>query len=221
MPPLPAVPQVLKIETMGVTGEATELPWANVYHFGYTGTAPSNTACAAMAANVATQWITHMAPECVSNVTLTDVNVTDLTSATAGTGSHFGSDAGSRGDDEIPANVAFLVTYPVQRRYRGGHPRTYLIVGGNADFLDAAHWSAAFTAEVQTHHQAFLAGIIGFGSGGATINNFVNVSYYDKALNPVPPYRRTTPLVDDLDPTSAVYNGQIASQRRRVGRHRR
>jgi hypothetical protein len=221
MPALPPVPQVLKIETIGNSGEATPLTWANVYHFGYSGTAPTNSTCDAIATQVFDMWATHMAPECVNNVSMNEVVVTDLTSPTSGVGTSFASSTGSRGDDEIPANVAFLVNYPVQRRYRGGHPRSYLIVGGNADFLDAAHWSSAFTAEVEAHHQAFLGGIVGFATGGCTISDLVNVSYYDKELNPVPPNRRTTPLVDPLVYTDAVYNEQMGSQRRRIGRHRR
>jgi hypothetical protein len=162
-----------------------------------------------------------MAPECVNNVTLGGVDAIDLTSATSAAVDISAGVPGTRGDDEIPANVAYLVDYPIVRRYRGGHPRSYLLVLGNADFLDAAHWSSAATAEVATHWEAFLNAIVGFTSSGFTVNNLVNVSYVDKALNPTPPYYRTTPLVDVITVADAIGNQQMASQRRRIGRHRK
>lgn len=221
MPPLPPVPQVLKVIIQGNSGESTPLTWQNVLHLSYSGSAPSGSVCNALALHVATEWGTHMSPEQVSNCIQNEVTVTDLTSATSGSGADFTSNTGSRGSDEIPANVAFLINYNITRRYRGGRPRTYLIVGGNADFLDAAHWSTAFTAEVGTHWTAFLNAVIGYSSGGTTLDNLVNVSYYDKALNPVPPYRRTTPVVDPIVIADLIAEQQMASQRRRIGRRRR
>lgn len=221
MPPLPPVPSVLKVQIQGNSGESTPIEWANVLHFEYSGTAPSGAVCATIAGHISASWGTHMSPEQVNNCVQNVVTVTDLTSSTSGSGADFTSNAGSRGDDEIPANVAFLINYPLSRRYRGGHPRSYLIVGGNADFLDAAHWSTAFTAEVATHWAAFLNGIIGYSVSGTTISNLCSVSYYDKALNPIPPYRRTTPLVDTLTVSTLTAEQQMASQRRRIGRKRR
>jgi hypothetical protein len=221
VPALPAVPQVLKVVVQGNTSEASPVTWANVMHFAYSGTAPSGTVCNTIAAEIGTLWNSHMAAECPSPTVQNLVEVFDLTSSTSGSGSDGSVHAGTRGGDEIPANVAMLVNCPISRRYRGGHPRQYLIVGGNADFLDAAHWSTAFTAEVQTHWQAFMSGIVGYSTGGCTISNFVSVSYYSKEVNPIPPYRRTIPLVDDITISTCFTEQQMASQRRRIGRHRR
>lgn len=221
MPPLPAVPNVLKVIVQGNTSEATPITWANILHFQYSGSAPSDTTCNTIAGEISSLWASHMSAEQPSPVVQNVVEVIDLTSATAGTGANETSNAGTRGDDEIPANAAYLVNYPIGRRYRGGHPRSYLIVGGNADFLDAAHWSTAFTAEVMTHWSAFLGGIVGYSSGGCTISSMVNVSYYSKEINPTPPYLRTTPLVDTINLSTMYGSQQMASQRRRIGRKRR
>lgn len=221
MPPLPAVPNVLRIVTEGNTSEEGAYPWANVYHFTYSGTAPTGTTCTTIATDVASAWNTDMAPECPSTTILNQVNVTDLTSATAGEGTWLGTHAGTRGDDEIPANAAMLVSYPITTRYRGGHPRTYLLVGGNADFLDAAHWSTAFTAEALTHFQAFITACLAIAVSGTTITEQVAVSYISKEVNPTPPYRRSIPLVYGLNAGVAVTQQQMASQRRRIGRRRR
>lgn len=221
MPPLPNVPGVIKSIAKGVSGEATPLDWANILHFAFSGTSPTTAFLTTLAGVIASEWSTHMAPEQVSNCELTEVSLIDLTSPTAA-GVDVGAGViGTRGDDEIPANVAYLVNYPISRRYRGGHPRNYLIVGGNADFLDAAHWSDAFTAEVATHWAAFLDAIVGYSASGTTLNALVNVSYIDKNLNPTPPYYRTTPIVDTITVADLVGEQQMASQRRRIGRHRR
>lgn len=221
MPPLAPVPNVLKVVLQGNTSTTGEYPWANILHFEYSGTAPSSATCVTIAGDIHSAWATNMAPECPSTTVENFTSVTDLTSATSGSGESLTSTAGSRGDDEIPANAAMLVSYPVSTRYRGGHPRTYLVVGGNADFLDAAHWSSAFTAECQTHWQAFLNAVLAISVSGCVISSLVAVSYVSKEVNPTPPYRRPTPLVFPLSVASATTSEQMASQRRRIGRRRR
>lgn len=221
MPPLPAVPQVLKVVVQGNASEATPITWANVLHFEYTGTAPSGASCNQIAVQVQAAWLAHMAPECPNSTQQNLVEVFDLTSTTAGSGSSNTDQLGSRGDDEIPANAAVLITYPISRRYRGGHPRSYLLAGGNADFADAAHWSSAFTTEVQQHWQAFLNQIVGYTIAGCTLSAMVNVSYYQGKQANGKPELRPTPLVDVITVANCRAQQQMASQRRRIGRHRR
>jgi len=153
---------------------------------------------------------------------LVKVQVTDLSSLTSGEGTWTGLEVGSRGDDSIPANAAFLISYPSTLRYKGGHPRTYLMIGGNADLQGAAEWSTLFTAEGQTHWQAFLTSLIGYATGGTDLSSFVSVRYRGKFLpNGGPPhYYLTTPLVNTINVAAAVAQVQMASQRRRIGRVR-
>jgi len=221
MPPLPAVPNVLKVVVQGNTSTVGEFPWANILHFQYSGSAPTSANCVTIAGDINTAWGAHMAAECPNTTVQNFTSVTDLTSASAGSGESLNSIPGTRGDDEIPANAALLISYPVSTRYKGGHPRSYLVVGGNADFLDAAHWSNAFTAEAQTHWQAFLNAVLAISVGGTVISTLCAVSYVSKVVNPVAPYRRPTPLVFPLSVASATASNQMASQRRRIGRRRR
>lgn len=221
--PLPPVPGWLRIVISGEVDNELTYPWANVLHFGYTGIAPTNSACSGLATNIAGFWADHMAPECPSPTTLTKVTVTDLTSDAAGAGEWLGTHVGTRGDDSIPANAAVLISYPAPSRYRGGHPRQYLYVGGNADLEGAAKWSTLFTAEAQAHWLAFLVDVGGTSSGGTSIGDFGAIRYYGKFLpNTGPPrYRLDTPIPMTLSPFSAVAAQEIASQRRRVGRRKR
>lgn len=221
MPPLPPVPNVLKFEIQGLSSATQPFIWANVLHWAWSGTAPTAAGCATLAAQIVTQWTSHMAPECPSTTLLTSATVTDLSSNTAASGEDLVSVAGTRGDDEIPASAAVLIHYPVQVRYRGGHPRSYVMAGGNADFADASHWTTAFANECLSHWQscwgAFNAGLV----GGISLGSQVAVSYYDRQLNPTPPYRRTTPLVYAINVFGSTVDTQIASQRRRIGRRRK
>lgn len=221
--PLNPVPQVLKVVLEGfVDTSAADTLWANVLHFQYGGTAPSNAVCVSIANGIAAAWGAHMAPECPSPTTLQVVTVTDLTSTTAGEGEGLVLYPGSRGDDSIPANAALLISYPSAIRYKGGHPRTYLYVLGNADLSGATNWSTAGTAEVQTHWQAFLTACLAAGSAGTTISGFCSVRYKGKFLpNGGPPhYYLTTPIVNPIAIASAHAQQQMASQRGRIERRK-
>lgn len=221
--PLNPVPQVLRVVLEGfVDTSSADTLWANVIHFQYGGTAPSNATCVTIGTNIATQWATHMAPECPSPTTLQVVTVTDLTSPTAGEGEALVLEAGTRGDDSIPANAAVLISYPSASRYKGGHPRTYLYCLGNADLQGATNWSTAATAEVQSHWQAFLTACLATGSSGTTLSGFCSVRYRGKFLpNGGPPhYYLTTPIVNPITITQATAQQKMSSQRGRIERRK-
>lgn len=220
--PLNPVPNVLKVYLQGFIDTSQQEIWGNVLHFQYSGTPPSNATCATLGTLIASQWATHMAPACPSPTSLQVVQVTDLTSTTAGEGEALVLHPGSRGDDSIPANAALLISYPSALRYKGGHPRTYLYVLGNADLSGAMSWSPAATTEVQGDWQAFLTGCVGLTSGGMTISGFCSVRYKGKFLpNSGPPhFYLNTPLINPIPPGQAAAHAQIASQRGRINRRR-
>lgn len=220
--PLNPVPTTLRVFAEGFVSPGTPYLWGNVLHFEYTGTAPSNATCATIAGQLATQWGTHMSPEQISTTTLTAVTVTDLTSTSAGEGSVAVSVPGTRGDDELPANAALLVSYPSATRYKGGHPRTYLIGGGFADLVSAAQWTTAFQAEVQTHWQALLTAMVGYTTGGTTLSSFGFVRYHGKYLpnGGAPHFYLDTPFYTPIVIADATVAQEIASQKRRIGRRK-
>lgn len=220
--PLNPVPNVLRVFLEGFTDSINVQRWGNVLHFRYTGAAPSNADCATLAGFFSDAWALHMAPEAPSPTELDSVTVTDLTSDSAGEGVWNGVTTGSRGDDSIPANAAFLITYPAGTRYKGGHPRTYLYVLGNADLDGAGMWSGAATTEVETHWRAFLTECAAFTSGATTLADFGFVRYRGKFLpNGGPPhYYLDTPIYTDIPAANAVGVQKMASQRRRIGRRK-
>jgi hypothetical protein len=219
--PLNPVPQVLRAFFEGFVDGTDTYKWGNVLHFGYTGTAPSNTTCATIAGDMMAAWTSNMASLCPSPTTLQSVNVVDLTSTTSGEGTALGTHPGTRGDDSIPANAAVLVSYPSALRYKGGHPRTYLYILGNADLTGAAEWTPL--SEVNTKYQAFLAACASISVSGCNVNSFCSVRYRGKFLpNGGPPhYYLTTPLVNPITISTATARAEMASQRRRIGRSRK
>lgn len=222
--PLAPVPQVLRVGLSGfVDTSAADTLWENVLHFQYGGTAPSNASCATIANNIATAWAANVASLCPSPTTLQVVSVTDLTSTTSGGGEALVVHPGTRGDDSIPANAAFLIRYPSALRYKGGHPRQYLYVLGNADLSGATAWSTAATSEVATHWQAFLQACLAAGTGGTTISSFCSVRYKGKFLpNGGPPhYYLNTPLINPINPGQLLGIQQMASQRGRIKRRKK
>jgi hypothetical protein len=222
MTALPPVPATLKVALKGFVDGLDKNVWANILHFGYTGSQPGSVALGQMANTIGNNWDTHMGPECPSQVQLQEVQVTDLTSASAGQGSFITTIAGKRGDDSIPANAAVLISYAVSTRYRGGHPRQYLLAGGNADLQGATEWSTLFRAEVEAHWTAFLNSIIGVSAGPATLNTFCAVSYYS-GKDPITgkPARRAVPLVLVLNASQPHAALGMASQRGRIGRRKK
>lgn len=221
--PLPPIPGVAKVTIEGEIDNEDVYPWANVLHFEYSGTVPSNATAAAIATEISVLWGAHMAPECPSPTQLTKVTYTDLTSPTSAEGEWLGNIPGTRGDDSIPANAAGLITYAAPSRYRGGHPRSYLYVGGNADLEGAAKWSTLFFAEFLAHWQAFLEAVEAYSTSGTVVGQFGTPRYYGKFLpNSGPPrYRLDTPVWMPLSVPLAVSAQEIASQRRRIGRRKR
>lgn len=221
--PLNPVPGVLRVVLEGfVDTSAANTLWANILHFTYGGTAPSNATCSAIAQNIANDWGTDFASTCPSPTTLQVVTVTDLTSTTAGEGEQLTLKPGTRGDDSIPANAAVLISYPVVGRYKGGHPRTYLYCLGNADLNGATNWNTAAATEVGNKWGQFLTDCLTAGTAGTVLSSFCAVRYRSKFLpNGGPPhYYLNSPIILPIASRSGVARTQMASQRGRIERRK-
>lgn len=221
--PLNPVPNVIRVVLEGfVDTSAANTLWANVLHFSYTGTIPSSGVLTSFAQAFGTQWGNHVASLCPSPTTLQLVTLTDLSSPSAAEGQATPLVPGTRGDDSIPANAAVLVSYPSTTRYKGGHPRSYLYVLGNADLTGATNWTAAATTEVQTKWNAFLTSLLANPIAGTTLSSFVTVRYRGKFLpNGGPPhFYLDNPIVNVVPANAATARQQISSQRGRIERRK-
>ena len=220
MPALPSVPNVLRLALKYGIGEDNA---AQVRFFEqYTGATPTQAQLAALATQVASAWLTHLAVRHTPDRTLEEVTITDLTTPSSAVGVWSGANVGTSGQQPLPANIAVLESRRVVRRYRGGHCRTYWPMLGRLDMQDAQTWIGANLAGCATDLGAFNAEWEASPWSGGTIVGPVNVSFYQgftvhsgvtgRMRNVSTP--RATALIDPV--ISIVLQPGIAQQRKRL-----
>jgi len=221
MAPLPPVSKVVKLVITYTVGSDTSV--VNILHFRYAGTAPSQTELAAWLAGVAAEYAAHCAQCAPASVIATTYTATDLSTPSSAQYVHSENHAGTRVGTELPANVAVLVNYHINRRYRGGKPRSYLPFGVGSDVQTGQLWTTAFHDLVQTQWLQFLTNVANQAMGSGNANStLVNVSYYwqeppadGSPIKPgTPSTVRPTPQVDDI--TDTRVSTAFGSQRDRV-----
>jgi hypothetical protein len=145
MPALPSVNKVLKVQYKfaigGDLGAMCHEFWA------YTGTGPSVADADTFAGDISNSYNTWMCPFMTDEKSLEEVIVTDLTSPTAAVGTDATAHVGSLAGNYLPASASALLSRTVARRYRGGHPRTYLPLGNQANLDGSQTWDAGIIAD--------------------------------------------------------------------------
>jgi hypothetical protein len=209
MPARPVVADVVSVVVQGVQDETHR--WVNKMYVRYSGAAPLVIDLDSYAAGLTAAWVANLTPLQVNTVQLQEVIVTDLASDSGSIGISSGSVAGTRAGSILPGDAAVLINYKLHRRYRGGHPRSYLVAGAQADLNTHSTWTSGFIAEVEAAWIAWEAALL--VSYGTFVPSFqANVSY---VAGGVP---RLVPLVDIIDTTETVVEAELASQKRRIGR---
>jgi hypothetical protein len=187
----------------------------------YAGSPPSASDCA----NFATVLLNAFAAENSlwdTRTVLTGAKGTDLSSTSGGVGASTGSTNGTLGGDTLAGGTAVVVSYLINRRYRGGKPRNYFPWGDSNSLNTRQAWLPAYVAEVAAGVATAISTFIGTVEGATTISAHANVSYYSgftvqtnpgtgRARNV--PKLRTVPLVDDIVGRAVL--GRPGSQRRR------
>ncbi len=220
MPPLPVVPKVLKLVTHFSGGGDNDI--LNRWYMSYTGTAPTNGDLDAFCADIDTAMNAHIKPLQAASIDYTGSDAEDLSSPTGAVGISGNGYTGSRSGTGPGVATCFVIKKKIARRYRGGHPRLYLVCGTVADFSDINTWGTAFGASVVAGWAAVIADLQAVPwSGGGTLDD-VNVSYFEGFTNvtrpsgrmdSVPKLRVGGPVVDPI--TAYTANLQMGSQRRR------
>jgi hypothetical protein len=209
MPALPPIANVLRLAISGTVGTHN---WVNILHFLWSGSPPTVPSLGTWNNDVVTSWTALVTPLQDTESTLTGVLSTDLTSSSGAQVETAADVPGTRAGGQLPANACCLVDYPVSVRYRGGHPRTYLNIGVEADLDTPSTWGDSFVAAVVSAWEGFLGSITDTTIDGMVLGAVGTVSYRH-ALAPRP------------EPIFLVYTGggltvqkELASQRRRIGR---
>jgi hypothetical protein len=207
--PLPSVPNMLRL---ALNGAGDIYKWANILHFAYTGGPPSVANLVTLATDIGSLWQDHVAPLVTADNSLFTTKLTDLSSDTGAQVDVSTGVDGTNGEDPIPNNVATLITYPVDRRFRGGHPRTYLNAGGagNQESGSVTDWNSGYLTEVANGWGAFTDGVSALSAGGVSLGAQCCIQYLHDGAYLTPPIVLTLPTFE--------VSTSVASQRRRVGR---
>ena len=226
MPALPNVPNVVRID-LKYTNDVASAKLLNRLFFRYTGAAGTSAELTTMAANIKGYWLAELQAWTPTIQHLVEVEMVDLTTELSPSGVWVGSTAGTEAGQINSAQLAFLVTKTILRRYRGGKPKTFLPVGTALDLATQGTWGSGIIAGITGSWATFVGDIIADASY-ATFSAEVCVHYYGPpnvvVINPVTGRARTVstlravPLVDDVQGYS--YEAAVATQRRRTGRKR-
>jgi hypothetical protein len=208
MPPLHPFIPVPGVARIALEGNQAGRPFANIFHVQYTGAAPT-------APNLLT-WVDvwfesvtgTLAGVAHTTATYTGATITDLSSLTGAQVSTAASPVpGGLAGDTIPSNSAGLINYNSSFRYRGGHPRSYLVAGVQTSLLNPNTWTDAFTGNLNDCSDSIRAAAAvpgtGFDATGPCAVSYRSADAY-----------RVTPLVMPI--ATGVASSGIATMRRRM-----
>jgi hypothetical protein len=209
MPPLPSPGKVIKLENFFSNENGRGV---NIFHIAYNGNPPSVADLNGLhSAIIASLDYIYNHNGAVS-LTVYQQILTDLSSDTGASAEYTDSTTGTVAGAVLPMSAAVVVSWPILRRYRGGHPRSYFPLG-TADTLEGTStidWQASFLTNVQNDALGFMNGVGDYTGPNIGNTTLVNVSYRSGGS------LRPTPLVDLLQhPIAKV---RICTQRRRLGK---
>jgi len=221
MPPLPAVDNVFRLVTLCAGNDGRSA--VNVMHFTYGGPSPASyDFIETCADNWWGQWVSNMIPKMPAQTSLVSVTAIDLQSDTAPAVTYDGGGTpvpGTSSHGMLPLSTAFLVSKFVERRWRGGHPRSYLPIGTTDDLNDDGDWKAdsvtALLAAYTNSVQDFIDATV---DGSNSVGLECCVTYKSKNLNPTPPYDVVPPYVTTIPVDGYSAGPKLATQRKRVRR---
>jgi hypothetical protein len=221
MTPLPAVPNALRVRLTWTTGGG---PPINCNFFvSYTGGTPTSTDLNAYASDVIAAAASYLATEWTTDLALTKVEVFDLSSSSGALGEASASVSGSRTAGGMSNATCVVAHYLINRRYRGGKPRNYWPFGDAGEYASRVAWTPAFVAACQSALGSFFAAVVGKTHGSTSINNHINISYYQgftTVTDPLThrsrdvPTKRSVPLVDGV--VGITVSSVPGTQRRRL-----
>jgi hypothetical protein len=151
----------------------------------------------------------HLLEHISDGVTLTDIDAVDLTDSLGAVGHHSGSYPGDVAGDSLTASVAVCLSWKISRRYRGGHPRTYLCGIPDSVTANVQQLSAGAVTNYLSDATGFMNAVNAIVLGGATVS--LGCVHYIRNGLPLSPGE-----FDTIQ--SAAVHPRLDSQRRRTGK---
>jgi hypothetical protein len=208
MPPLPPLADVVRWKFIGVVDGRLVI---NVLHSEFTGGGGVIPDLTASCHDAFTAFGSHVVAHVNAGYTLEQVTAEDLTSNTAPVAQYTGSTAGGGGGTLDPLNTALVLSWPIARRYRGGHPRTYIVGLESDQRTDARFWSPATITTFAAAGAAFRTAMDAISNGSYSTFT-LGVASYRTGNAP-----RVTPIFTAFIGDPQVHP-RVDSQRRRLGK---
>lgn len=212
--PFVPVPGVLRVRFSGLH---VTRPWVNGFAIQYTGSAPDNAALSQLALTLGQTWTTTFGTILMTITSVRLVQVWDISSDTGSEGSDATTHAGlTTATSPLPVQSAICISWPVNRRWRGGHFRSYVPARTVADITNGSTLSGTTQSQYQVQATAFLddinASSVPYGPlrlGG--------VRYFPTGTDPdgTPTVKTSGEFHAFADPT---VHTRLDSQRRRSGK---
>jgi hypothetical protein len=219
VPALPPVAKVIRTDFQFTLGGNTNV--RDRIYFAYAGAGPSVAELTTLGSTISTAWSAHMAARQHTSCTLTSIELTDLTSASAAQVTGATSVAGTAGSGAPVAAASLVIKFRIARRYRGGHPRLYFPGVSTGNLATDETWDPTYASGTVTAWAAFITACELSPPAGVGAMTHVNVSYF-LGFTPLRfpsgryhnvPTLRGTPVQDAV--IAYGYNSHVASQRRR------
>lgn len=221
MAPLPSVAKVLKIALIWTDGVNDDI--VSRFFVRYSGVAPTGANLATFGVDIGTAYDAHLAALAGESITLSRVEIIDLSSSVSAAADTPEAIPGTRTGHAVPVDVATVISYVLGRRYRGGHPRGYFPFGVSEDLNNLQVWQTGYVSDVDAAWTAFFVALEAAGWAGAGTLDHVNISYYHGftvVTDPITgrarnvPTLRGTPIVDAV--SSHIVRAHVGTQRRRL-----
>lgn len=196
MPPLPDVPNVIRFRPQfTISGKTNQgLRWFCLY----SGGPPAVSDLEAFAATADAAAIEYLCPQLHDSSAFTGHIIEDLSSDTGAVYTSTQDTTGALSADPAPSNAAFVVSYGIARRYRGGHPRGYWPLGDASKLDGNSAWSSGWVATALTAVTDYLAAAYTGSSGSTTLEGQKAVSFYSgftSVQNPITKRYRNVPTL--------------------------
>jgi len=200
------VPNTLMVELRGVC-ESSRME-NTLYFTGSAGVTP--TLATTLAANLVGWWGTSYKPNVSTTFSLTEVYVTDLSTATSFTVSYTTGlpSAGTLGGDQLPANAALCLSFRTANRGRSGRGRNYLFPAVDGSATGSFYVSTYVNAMVAAYQLLIGAGTFTPGLQWVVVSRFSNGN------------ERPTGLTQPVTAVLSVNNNVDSMRRRLPGRGR-
>lgn len=206
MPALPAVPQVVLVTLKGNQGGVN---FNNVLHLQYTGGAPTVADLTTVGTAVGNAWNTNFTPLMNTSWSLNSIVLADLTNQAAAQSTVTVAYAGTRAGTAMPNATAAVVSWQINVRYRGGHPRSYFPFGVIADVTSSRLWAGAFVTALNNAATSFRTSLNAITASGTSYKMVIVSYYHDRTLRPVPQVYTVQ---------GNLVHGRVDTQRRRLGK---